>query len=140
MSNQLRRGIQAAHAEANGLLGLHLIAPHELHYLIDAAMAGDALAAKLTYCVVDAVEKTEGAPRRKPVLCIGCGKAVKGTAFSVAVILPEVETPENAVVNTVCPRCAKTPDQGKAAVLAALQRVWPSARCIQVTHEDGGHV
>lgn len=70
------------------------------------------------------------APRRRPMLCASCPRALRGSAYSFVVALPARDDPTQL-------RCAVEPDAITAKAVTALRKLWPDLRPIAITQETG---
>jgi hypothetical protein len=131
-------GIRAVHTEAGGLLHVHVFAPSDVGKLLADALMGDATAGHLFQTVNRSVEQIGAVPRKKPILCLCCPRAIRlRDQFSIVVALPHHEAPTRALGSALCQRCAVPPGVLPRVVAALKQRIWPELRAIDHIHAAG---
>ena len=106
----LETGIRAVHAESGGLLEVHVFAPGDVGKLLADVLMGDATAGRLFEAINNGIEQIGAAPRRKPVLCLCCPRAIRlRDQFSIVVTLPRSDNPTMGIASALCQRCAAPP-------------------------------
>ena len=120
------------------MLTLQVVQRADLPALIRDVLAGSDKAVQLLRLTRDALASIEAAPRQKPMLCGSCPRALRGGQYAVIVARPACDDPTQGIAMVICARCG--PDRAAIEVraAAALRRVWPDARAIEVTHPAGG--
>ena len=134
----LQEGVQRVNDEAGGVLSLQVIQRGDMPALISDALAGSGEAMELLRLVRETMDGIQGAPRRKPMLCGSCPKALRNGRFSIVLAKPACDDPTQGVAMMICAKCGSSIGAIQAAALVALRRIWPDARPITVTHPDGG--
>jgi hypothetical protein len=79
-------------------------------------------------------------PRKKPILCLCCPRAIRlRDQFSIVVTLPGREAPTGAIGSALCQRCASARPL-MPQVVAGLKRIWPGSRAVDLDHiHAAGH-
>jgi hypothetical protein len=138
--DSLADALANVHAEAGGLLRLHVVRPADAAELLFAVLAGDVEAARTMRAVSESVAMIESAPRGAPMLCGCCPRPLRGSGFAVCVAVPHRDDPSRSVGFGLCELCADEED-GAALhqkAVEALRRVWPDGRLIQMQgHAEG---
>ncbi len=135
--NALRDGIQRVSDEAGGMLMLQVIQRGDMPALVLDALAGSDEAAQLLRMARDMVASVQAAPRKKPMLCGACPRALRNGRFALIIAKPACDNPTQGIAMAICPRCGPTYGAIQAAAAVALRRIWPDLRPIAVTHQDG---
>jgi hypothetical protein len=131
-------GIRAVHAESGGLLQIHVFAPGDVGALLADALMGDATAGRLFRAINNSIKQIGAAPRRKPVLCLCCPRAIRlRDQFSIVVTVPHHEAPTRALGSALCQRCTVAPEPLMPRVVTGLRRIWPEVRAIDHIHAAG---
>jgi hypothetical protein len=130
-------GLMAIHREAAGMLALNIVRPGDALNLVVASLEGDPEATRLLRAVRDTVARVESAPKRKPMLCGCCPRALRGSGFVICVAIPDRDSPTNGLAFALCEHCSRddTALVGKAS--SALRTIWPDLRPVTVTHPAG---
>ncbi len=136
--NDLPDTIQRVHAEAGGLLELLVFQSTDAPELILDALAGSAEAKQTLRHIKAVVGSVRAAPRRKPMLCAACPRALRGGVFSIVIARPACDDPTRGLGLAICPRCGPDRDTAHAAAAVALRRIWPDLRPVTITHPAGG--
>ncbi len=134
----LRDGIRQVHVEAGGLLELQVVQRADMSALILDALAGSDEAAQLLRLTQDTLAKIKAAPRREPMLCGACPRALQGGRFAIIIAKPSCDDPTQGIAMAICTRCGPNLPGIQAAARTALQRIWPDLRPVVVTHPKGG--
>ena len=134
----LRDGIQQVHAEAGGMLTLQVIQRADMSALVLDALAGSDEAVQLLRLTRDTLTNIEAAPRRKPMLCGSCPRALRNGQYSIIIARPACDDATQGIAMAVCGRCGPDLAAIQAAAHVALKRIWPDLRPITVTHSQGG--
>lgn len=134
----LQEGIQRVSDEAGGLLELQVIQRTDLPALMLDALAGSSEAAQTLRLANNAVTSIQAAPRRKPMLCGCCPRALRGGRYAVVLARPARDDAAQGLAMAICTKCG--PDFGaiQAAATVALRRIWPDLRSITITHSKAG--
>lgn len=130
-------GIRRFSEESAGAFFVHVVERGDLPGLLADALAGDADAERLAGLVQGTLERIAAAPRHKPMLCACCPCAVKGGPFAVVVAMPARDDATRGVALAVCGSCASGRDAVQAAALAALRKLWPDLRPIDINAAEG---
>jgi hypothetical protein len=124
------------HNESGGYVEIATVRPVDVPSIVASALAGDAEARRLLVAVNEGIRHIRSAPRRKPALCVCCPRPLRaGQQFSVVVVVPVREAPEQLLALGVCARCATTTDEITAKAIQGLRRLWPALRPLP----QGGH-
>ena len=78
------------HSEAGGAVELIVVRPVDAPDLVAHALAGDRQAIRIFEALSNASRAVQKAPKRKPLLCATCPRALRGTAFTFGIVLPRV--------------------------------------------------
>lgn len=134
----LQDGVQRVNDEAGGLLELQVIQRTDLPALMLDALAGSSEAAQTLRLANDAVAGIQAAPRRRPMLCGCCPRALRGGRYAVVLARPARDDAAQPLAMAICTKCG--PDFGaiQAAATVALRRIWPDLRPITITHSKAG--
>ncbi len=134
----LQEGVHRVNDEAGGLLTVQVIQQHDIPAMIVDALCGNAEAAQLLRLTNQAIANIHGAPRRKPMLCGCCPRALRGGRYAIIIARPACDGATEGLSLAICRRCG--PDFGaiQAKATAALARIWPNVRPVTVTHPEGG--
>jgi hypothetical protein len=136
---QWRDDISSVRAEAGGLFDVSIIDAMAAAELLGYAILGDRSAAELLEALRQAMERIRRAPRRYPALCVACPRPVKriaaDTVFGIAT--PSVPSPSGAIGFVFCSRCSADRAALPEKAIRGLQRIWPDARRIEITHPAG---
>ena len=128
--------IRRVHDESAGLLSVSVIDPLSACALLGATLAGDKEAAILMRAVMSTVTAVERAPRKKPVLCLCCPRAMRPRdPFSICVTTPENGNPSAALGSVICAHCLGDKSTLLARVATALRGLWPDARVVDHVHQ-----
>ena len=136
-------GIQALHVEAGGdgakvLLTCEVVSPADRLRIMTSALAGDGAAAQLLCAVQDAVQRIEGAPKRRRMLCGSCPRPLHGKRYAVVVVRAARDDGQQAMTLAICPHCATAKRDVEQKAVKALSRIWPDLRQLDVA-SAGGH-
>jgi hypothetical protein len=138
-TDALRAGIQNIRDEAGGALRLYAVGPEHAAGLLADSLLGDVEAMRVMRGVLDTVQRIEAAPRRKPMLCACCPRALRGSGFIVCLMMPERDAPTTALGFGICERCGQDEAALPTKAADALKNIWPDLRPIAITHPTGGH-
>ncbi len=130
--------LMSIHREANGVLALNIVRPGDSLNLVAASLEGDSEASRLPRAVCDTVGKIENAPRKKPMLCGCCPRALRGSGFVICVAIPDRDSPTNGLAFALCEYCSRDDAALVEKASSALRTVWPDLRPVTVTHPGGG--
>lgn len=134
----LQEGVQRVNDEAGGVLSLQVIQRGDMPALISDALAGSGEAMELLRLVRETMDGIQAAPRRKPMLCGCCPKALRNGRFSVVLAKPDRADASQGIAMMICAKCGPSYGAIQAAALVALRRIWPNCRPIAITHPQGG--
>jgi len=134
----LQEGVQRVSDEAGGLLTLQVIQQHDMPALMLDAVAGSDEAVQLLRLAKETLAGIEAAPRRRPMLCGACPRALRDGRFAIIVAKPACDDPTQGIALAICPRCGPTYGAIQAAAAVALRRIWPDLRAITITHSKAG--
>ena len=134
----LQEGVRQVSDEAAGVLSLQVIQRGDMPALISDALSGSGEAMDLLRLVRETMAGIQAAPRRKPMLCGCCPKALRDGRFSVVLAKPDRADASQGVAMMICARCGQNRGAIQAAALVALRRIWPDCRPITITHPGGG--
>lgn len=135
----LQQGIQGVNDEAGGLLTVQVIQRQDLPAIIADAICGSAEAVQLMRLANQVLTNIRDAPRRKPMLCGCCPRALRGGQYAVIIARPACDDPKQGLSLAICTRCGPDYDAIQAKATVALARIWPNVRPVTVTHPAGGH-
>jgi hypothetical protein len=130
-------GVKRLHAEARGVIHFYLIQPTDALALIGSALAGDALAGRISQAISATVQQIRRAPQHAPALCLTCPPALPAR-FLVCLAAPARDDPSNALGSGKCLRCASDRASLLSKIGEAYRGLWPDARVVAVTHPMGG--
>jgi hypothetical protein len=130
--------LMAIHHEAAGVLALNIVRPGDALNLVVASLEGDREATRLLRAVCDTVARVESAPKRKPMLCGCCPRALRGSGFVICVAIPDRDSPTNGLAFALCEHCSRDDTALGEKASSALRTIWPDLRPITVTHGEGG--
>jgi hypothetical protein len=131
-----RDAIRQVHTEAGGMLSVNIVEPSRAHGLMAASLAGDENATRLMRALVLAIEAVHRAPRKRPVLCLCCPRAVRPRdQFTVCVTRPENGNPSMVIGSAICARYFADKSTLIERVATALKEIWPQARLVGHIHE-----
>lgn len=135
----LAAGVQLFQDEGGGALVLDIIQRSDVPSLMSDVLAGNYKAGLLLRQLSIVLDGINSAPRRRPMLCGVCPRALRrNSAFAVVVATPACDKPSAGLSLAICAKCAS--DQAaitdKAAV--ALRRIWPDLRPVTITNPAGG--
>ena len=124
--------MEAISAESGGMVELIVVRPADMPGLLGDVLLGDAQATGIFRMVVDTIKRVDAAPKRAPMLCVSCPRALrKGYAICIAI-------PAKDDALAVCPRCGGDLAAIKAKATEGLKKFWPDLRSIEQTHTAGG--
>jgi len=132
-----RDAITQLHADAAGVLLLHIVHPHDAPGLLARAILGDAEAASLVRVVVDTIKRIETAATTAPMECGCCGRPLHGGAV-VCIAVAERPDSRSGLAFALCRKCTRDAAAVTAKAVKALQNLWPNGRLIELTHRKGG--
>ena len=138
MSSTWANDIRRLHDAAAGLLNLDVVRRCDAPGLMLAAVAGSADAARLLLDVSDFLARIQSAPAAAPMECGCCGKPLRQGRYNLVVARPAEGDTARGLGLAICYRCGTSLGAIKAAATTALRLIWPQARCIEITHHDGG--
>ncbi len=134
----LHAGVEAVTRESGGLVELLVVRPTDIPDLLADVLLGDAEATGIFRMVSDTVTRIETAPKRAPMLCVACPRALR-KGYAICVAIPAKDNPRQAIALAVCPRCG---DNDRATISAkaseGLKKSWPDLRPVAQTHATGG--
>ena len=130
--------IRRLHDDAAGLLNLDVVRRCDAPGLMLAAAAGNADAARLLLDVNDFLARIQSAPAKSPMECGCCGKPLRQGSYNLVVARPAEGDMAKGLGLAICYRCGTSLGAIKAAAITSLRLIWPQARCIEITHPDGG--
>jgi len=134
----LQEGIERVSDEASGLLTLQVIQRADMPALVLDALAGSNEAVQLLRLTRDTLANIQAAPRRKPMLCGTCPRALRDGQFSVIIARPACDDPTQGLALAICTKCGPDYATVTAKATIALSRIWPDVRPVEVTHPEGG--
>ena len=134
----LQDGVQRVNDEAAGLLTLLVVRRADLPGLMLDALGGSDKAVQLLQQALDTATAIEAAPRRQPMLCARCPRALRGRQYAVVIARPACDDPSTGLALAVCPKCGPDLATIQAAAHVALRRIWPGLREVTITHPEGG--
>lgn len=133
-------GIARISAEAAGLVEVQVVTREDMPELLAHAMLGDPEAMHLGRLVCDALGRIERAPKRRPMLCGSCPRALRRGRYSLAFAVPRRDAPQEALSLAICEVCATDHAGVVDKAHAALKRVWPDLRPLPgPVHPAQGH-
>ena len=133
----LRAGVEAISAESGGIVELVVVRPADVPGLLGDVLLGDAQATGIFRMVFDTIKRVEAAPKRAPMLCVACPRALR-KGYAVCIAIPAKADPGQALALAVCPRCGGDLAAIKAKATEGLRKFWPDLRSIEQTHTAGG--
>lgn len=126
-------------AEGDGGLTINTFTQDQYMALAHRAKAGDAMALRLfTAAGMLMDEIAADGPDAPPRSCDCCDQPLAGHVSAIGVVTAAVEVPQHYMSFTVCTRCGVTDDAILAAAAKFVRGIWPGARPITITHENGG--
>lgn len=132
--------MRALHANAGGLLELHVLRAFELPAVYYRFACGDQEAGALIAAARHTLKQIKCAPVKRRMLCACCPRPLlPRTPFAIVVATPHRRDPASALSLAVCERCAIEPDEIRAKAMSALKRIWPDGRMIEVHPGPAGH-
>ncbi len=134
----LQEGVQRVSDEAGGMLTLQVIQRQDMPAIIADAICGSAEAAQLMRLTNQVLANIQGAPRRKPMLCGCCPRALRGGRYAIIIAQPACDDPTQGLSMAICPKCGPTYGAIQAAAAVALRRIWPNLRPVTIRHSKGG--
>ncbi len=134
----LQEGVQRVSDEAGGMLTVQVIQQHDMPAMIVGALGGSAEAMQLLRLTNQVLANIQGAPRRKPMLCGSCPRALRGGRYAVIIARPACDDPTQGLSLAICRKCGPDFDAIQAKAAVALARIWPNVRQVTVTHPGGG--
>jgi len=134
----LQEGVQRVNDEAGGMLTVQVIQQHDMPAMIAGALGGSAEAMQLLRLTNQVLANIQGAPRRKPMLCGCCPRALRGGRYAVIIARPACDDPTEGLSLAICRKCGPDFDAIQAKATVALARIWPNVRPVTVTHPEGG--
>ncbi len=134
----LRDGIQQVNGEAGGLLTLQVIQCADMPALVLDTLAGSDEAVHLLHLTRDTLAGIQAAPRRKPMLCGSCPRALRNGRFAIIIARPACDDPTQGIAMAICSSCGPDHDAIQAKATVALTRIWPNVRPVTITHSNGG--
>jgi hypothetical protein len=136
----LSDAIRRVQGQAAGLIDLVVVRPVDVPGFVANAIVGDGNAFRAVSAVAKALVRIENAPIGETMLCAACSRSLlPGSAYAIAVALPAVDEPNQAIAMAVCAECAVTPQGIREKAVGALMAIWPTARLITITDPKGGH-
>ena len=120
------------------MLTLQVVQRADMPALIRDALAGSDEAVQILRLTRDTLASIEAAPRQKPMLCGSCPRALRGGQYAVIIARPACDDPTQGIAMAICARCGPVRAAIEVKAAAALRRIWPNARAIEVTHPAGG--
>ncbi len=136
--NALQEGVQRVNDEAGGMLTVQVIQQNDMPAMIAGAFGGSAEAMQLLRLTNQVLANIQGAPRRKPMLCGSCPRALHGGQYAVIIARPACDDPTQGLSLAICRKCGPDFDAIQVKAAVALARIWPNARPVTVTHPAGG--
>ena len=133
----LRAGVEAISAESGGMVELVVVRPADVPGLLGDVLLGDAQATGIFRMVFDTIKRVEAAPKRAPMLCVACPRALR-KGYAVCIAIPAKDDPRQVLALAVCPRCGGDLAAIKAKATEGLRKFWPDLRSIEQTHAAGG--
>ena len=130
--------IRRLHDAAAGVLNLDVVRRCDAPGLILAAVAGNTDAARLLLDVNDFLAHIQSAPASFPMECGCCGKPLHQDRYNLVLARPAESDTAKGLGLAICFRCGTSVGAVRAAATTALPLIWPDARCIEITHPDGG--
>lgn len=134
----LQEGVQRVNDEAGGLLTVQVIQQHDMPAMIADALCGSAEAVQLLRLTNQVLANIQGAPRRKPMLCGCCPRALRGGRYAIIIARPACDDPTEGLSLAICRKCGPDHDTLQVKAAVALARIWPNVRPVTVTHPEGG--
>ena len=134
----LQEGVQRINGEAGGLLTVQVIQQHDMPAMIAGALCGSAEAVQLLRLTNQVLANIRDAPRRKPMLCGCCPRALRGGRYAIIIARPACDDPAQGLALAICRKCGPDFDAIQAKARVALARIWPNVRPVMVTHPEGG--
>jgi hypothetical protein len=134
----LQEGVQRVNDEAGGMLTVQVIQQHDMPAMIAGALGGSAEAMQLLRLTNQVLANIQGAPRRKPMLCGCCPRALRGGRYAVIIARPACDDPAQGLSLAICRKCGPDFDAIQVKATVALARIWPNVRPVTVTHPEGG--
>jgi hypothetical protein len=129
-------GLQQVHAEAGGLLDVHVIEPSRVTELLFASLGGDDTATRLLRAAISTLANVHQAPRKRPALCLCCPRAIRHRdQFIVCITIPRRDNPSMGIGSAICAKCFADPTKLMTRIVEALKQMWPEVRPIGHVHE-----
>jgi hypothetical protein len=130
-------GMMALHREAAGVIRAEIYTFIDARALALSAASGSVKSRNTLRAMGDFLAEIGKAPRKKPMLCGTCNRALRRVAFDLAVIFPEIDNPTNCLVLGICSHCASKSGGTAARTMELAKRVWPELRTIEVHQQTG---
>jgi hypothetical protein len=135
----LEQGVNKFNRESSGLFRLEIIWPTDMLPLTYSAYTGDGGAMVRLKAAFDSSARIKRLARKDPVICLTCPRRVRNADAVLALLIPAIETPSVAIASALCSRCSEQDEKTTfARAFAAYTKVWPTLRCVEVTHPEGG--
>ena len=131
------RAMTKFHEEAAGAFNIWTVPPERALELIVGALFGDQDYAVMATVISKAAKDIIQASRTRPALCLCCPRElrnVKGCTF--AIMAAELRYDRGMICSAICYECSRK-DGLDGRVMAAVTKVWPQARKIDV-HDGFG--
>ena len=132
--------INAVRAEGGGLLKFYTIASQrDVAELIATAFQGDAAASRLLVALDGFLAAVGERPDHDPAHCLTCDRTLRDGEFTVAIVMPAVDDPQNAFGVAVCDHCGPTREAAEVKITDGMKQVWADVRPVTPGSHSAGH-
>jgi hypothetical protein len=131
--------IERLNAESAGVLDIGVITPTDAPDVFERAQAGNRECVKLFNAIEPLCEKIENAPKRSPVQCGSCQRALRDGNNNYLVVLPRRDDATESLCFAICLQCGSDHATAKARGLEVVRSVWPRLRALTITDPIGGN-
>lgn len=124
--------------DAAGAFNIWTVPPERAMELVAAALAGDKACGVMMTVIAETAETIIAFAKRQPCICLCCPqtlRTVKGCTF--AILAPELDYGRGMICSAICQECYRG-DGLNDRIMAAITKVWPQARKIDV-HPHAGN-
>lgn len=141
ISDDWEAGIRKMEQESGGSFDIHVFTPNDMPSLVHSARAGAPNAKSLVASLNGVLEDITNRKPDNLLTCAICDRPIVMPA-RVGLVVPEGDTFSVAMSFGVCSHCDDRIGGDRPLLMAELQgclrEIWPDARAIIPTHDDGG--